>query len=104
VRRYRVIISPTVQQQITARVLYIAKDSVDNALAWEDRRRSAVEAIGDMPGHAVDEDANDRLGYAVRKYVFERTYLVHYRVDETDGVVRIVNFRHGARLSGRDEP
>lgn len=103
-KRYRVILPPTVKQQITAQVLYIAQDSVDHALAWEARLRVAIEAIGDMPGHAEDEDASARLGYTVRKYVFERTYLIHYRVDEAEGVVRIVNFRHGARLPGRNEP
>ena len=57
-----------------------------------------------MPGHVVDEDASDRLGYTVRKKVFEGTYLIHYQVNEESGTAGIVNFRHGARLPVQDEP
>ena len=103
-KRLKVIIPPRVQEQITVQVLRIAEDSIDNALAWEDRIGSAIEGIGDVPGNAVDEDASTRLGYQVRKNVFEGTYLIHYRVDDVAGIVRIVNFRHGARLPRIDEP
>ena len=99
-----VIIAPVVQEQITAQMLHIAADSVDNALAWEDRLRGAIGKIGDVPGFAVDEAASDRLGFEVRKFVFEKTYLVHFTVDDDAGVVRVVNFRHGARLPRRGEP
>lgn len=73
-RRARVILAPIVERQIDAQVLYIAQDSVDNALAWEDRLRAAVMKIGDAPrGYAVDEAASERSGFEVRKMVFERT-------------------------------
>jgi plasmid stabilization system protein ParE len=104
VRRLKVIIAPRVEEQITIQVLRIAQDSIDNALAWEDRLRAAVERIGEVPGNAVDEDASARLNYQVRKNVFEGTYLIHYWVDDVAGIVRIVNFRHGARLPRTGEP
>ncbi len=103
-KRLTIIIAPNVQEQITDQVLHIAQDSIDNALAWEDRLRVAIEGIGEMPGYAIDEDASDRLGYQVRKNIFEDTYLIHYCVDEAEGKVRIVNFRHGARLTRTGEP
>ena len=103
-KRLKVIIAPVVQRQIEAQVLYIAKDSIDNALAWEDRLRIAIENIGTVPGHAIDEVATLRLGYPIRKSVFERTYLIHYRVDDLKQVVEIVNFRHGTRLPEKGEP
>jgi plasmid stabilization system protein ParE len=84
-------------------VLYIADDSIDNALAWEVRLRAAINGIGDLPGHAIDEEASDRLGEVIRKVVFEGTYLIHYHVDEKAGVVHIINFRHGARLAREGE-
>ena len=104
-KQFRVIIPPVVQEQIRAEVLYIAADSVDVALAWEDRLRSAINAIGDLPGsHAVDQDAATRIGLTVHKMVFERTYLIHYLVNQDAATVEIVNFRHGARLPRKEEP
>ena len=76
---------------------YIAQDSIDNALAWEDRVMAALAGLADFHGHALDADTRDRLGYPVHKLVFERTYLIHYYVDEAGNVVRVVRFRHGAR-------
>ena len=104
-KRYRVIIAPIVQEQIRAQVLYIAQDSIDNALAWEDRLRCTITGIGDLPGsHVVDESASERFGQTVHKLVFEKTYLIHYVVLDDSSTVRIINFRHGARLPRRGEP
>jgi plasmid stabilization system protein ParE len=105
VKQYRVIIPPVVQGQIRAQVLYIATDSIDAALAWEDRLHAAINAIGELPGsHAIDEDASARIGVTVHKMVFERTYLIHYLVNQDAAAVEIVNFRHGARLPRKEEP
>lgn len=103
-KRYRVTIAPVVVEQIRAQVLHVAADSIDNAFAWEDRLNQAIRNLGEMPGFAVDEEASARRGYSVRKYVFENTYPVHFAVDETAGVVQIVNFRHGARLPRQNGP
>jgi plasmid stabilization system protein ParE len=104
VKRLQVNIPPFVQEQIRAQVLYIAHDSIDVALAWEDLLRTAINAIGNVPGHAVDEDASARLGETIRKTVFEGTYLIHYRVNDATDTIEIVNFRHGTRLPRRGEP
>jgi plasmid stabilization system protein ParE len=104
VKKLRVIIPPIVQEQILAQVLYIARDSIDHALAWEDRLRTAINRIGMMPkGNAVDAAASARIGEEVRKMVFERTYLVFYRINEASRSVEVINFRHGAQLPGRGE-
>ena len=103
-KRLAVILSREVREQIDAQVLFIADDSIDNALKWERPLFKAIEKLGDAPGHVVDEDASDRLGFIVRKLVFERTYLIHYTVDRSAGDVRVINFRHGARLPRQDEP
>ncbi len=91
-KRLTVIIPPSVWDQIDQQVLHIAGDSINRALAWETRLRAAIENLGDVFGHATDQDASARLGYAVRKSVFEKTYLIHYWVDETAGVVRSGQF------------
>jgi plasmid stabilization system protein ParE len=103
VKHLRVIIPPEVREQIREQLEFIALDSVDNALAWEDRLIAAINALSSTPGHAVDRDASDRVGQTVRKLVFEKTYLIHYRVKENISV-EIVNFRHGSRLPRRNEP
>lgn len=102
--RLPVIVPAEVKEQIRAQILYIAQDSVDNALAWEDRVRAALSALGDAHGHAVDEDASGRVGQQLRKVVFEGTYLIHYRINDRPHAVQVVSFRHGARLPRRDEP
>lgn len=101
---YRVIISAEAQEQITAQVFYIAKDSIPNALRWEARLQSAIDGLADVPGHAVDEQASQRLGFTVQKATFEKTYLIHYVLDSINHVVRVVNFRHGATRPRRGEP
>lgn len=104
-KKYRVIIPPIVQDQIWQHVLYIARDSIDNALAWEDRLRAEIRRIGSLPaGYAIDEAASARLGQEVRKLVFEKTYLIFYRVNAERSRVELLNFRHGARLPRPGEP
>ena len=103
-KRWLVDVPPLVENLITAQVLYIAEDSIENALAWEARLDAAVHSLADMPGLAIDEDASERLGLTIHKLVFEGTYLIHYWLDEAALVVRVIGFRHGARLPRRGEP
>ena len=103
--QYRVIISPDVEEQIRAQVLYIARDSIDNALPREDRLRAGILHLGSLPtGFAIDEAASARLGQEVRKLVFDKTYLIFYRVNAKGHTIDLLNFRHGARLPRPGEP
>jgi plasmid stabilization system protein ParE len=105
VKRYRVTISPYILELIHSHTVYIARDSVANALAWEERLLDAIRAIADAPmASAIDQDGTERIGEEVRKIVFERTFLVHYRVNEQKRLVEVIGFRHGARLPRRGEP
>jgi hypothetical protein len=104
-KKYRVRIAPIVQEQIRDQILYIADESFGNALDWGRRLDHAIEVLGTLPRrHMVDEPASKKLGVTVRKMVFERTYLIHYVIEEAGAVVRIINFRHGKRMSRRNEP
>jgi plasmid stabilization system protein ParE len=103
-RRRAILVPPFVEDLITEQVLYIAERSVDEALAWEARLRRAIESLGDIVTFAVDPDASARLGHPVHKFVFERTYLIHYRIDAAANCVRLMGFRHGARLPRHGEP
>jgi len=104
VKRLTVRVPRDVQEQILELVLYFARDSVSNALAWEARLRATLDALSDFYGLAVDEDASERTGQTLHKTVFEGTYLIHYRVDEKEADVVIANICHGARLPRLGEP
>jgi plasmid stabilization system protein ParE len=103
-RRLAVEILPAVEASICEQVVYIAQDSIDRALAWEVRLRTMIEDLADFHGHAVDHATSRRLGEEVRKVVFEKTYLVYYRIRKVEGLVEVINVRHGARLPRRNEP
>jgi len=105
VKKYRVIVPPIVQNQIRTQASFIAQDSIANALAWEKRLRTAIEDLAMLPTrNAVDKLASRRIGQDVRKMVFDRIYLVFYRIRESNRAIDILNFRHGARLPQADEP
>ena len=97
-KRLNVNVPDGVKQQIREQVQFIAHDSIDNALAWEDCLLATLEGLGDFHGHGIDENACDRLGGTIHKMVFENTYLIHYEVNEVAGAVEVLNFRHGMRL------
>lgn len=99
-----VLIPRDVQEQIREQVLYMAQDSIDSALLWEDRLMAAIQGLGSMAGYSLDQPASERVGYPVHKLVFEGTYLIFYHLDEAAGEVHVVNFRHGARLPRGQEP
>ncbi len=97
-KRYRISISPDVEESINSQFAYIALDSIDRALAWKRRLHMAIKDIANMPGKcAVDEAISDRLGQEIRKMTFERTYLVYYRINEPMRTIEIHHFRHGAQ-------
>lgn len=101
--RYVVVIPPAIRNLILTRVMQIAMDSLDNALAWESRLITAINSIGDAPaGYAIDPDASAEQDTLVRKYVFERTYLVFFEIDEPKQTVIVTHFRHGAQMPPGD--
>ena len=103
-KRLKVVISDRVEMQIREQVLFIARHSIDNALNWENRLRIAIVGIGVLSAHAMNDDASDRLGQKVQKMVFEKTYLIHYIINEKNEAVEVINFRHGAKLPKAGEP
>jgi plasmid stabilization system protein ParE len=85
VKQSKLEITEHARDQLRDQVYYIAQDSIDHALAWEDRLFAALKGLADFHGHAIDADACDRIGGATRKMVFENTYLIHYEVNEKAG-------------------
>ena len=99
-----VIVSPLVHDQVLERAWVIAEHSIANAIEWQDRVRKALDGLGDRLGHAVDEQATRRLGRRTYRLVFERTYLIFYRIDPTASQLGVFFFRHGAREPRAGEP
>ena len=102
-KRLKVRISKDVSRMIREQAHYIARRSPANAAAWNARMRFALKNLADVHGYAIDEKASARLGQTLRKMVFEKTYLVHFTIDEKNGVIQVVGFRHGARRPYDDE-
>ena len=103
-KAYTVVTPPEVKRQITGIVLLIADDSIDDAIAGEERLTAALDALADVHGHAVDEVASVRTGLRLRKATFEKTHLIHYRVDGATATLFVVNVRDGRREPQRGEP
>jgi len=70
VKRHQLTLAPMVIDHIRAQVFHIAEDSIDPALAWEDRLLTAIKNLADFSGYAVDEEASARLGYPLYRLVF----------------------------------
>lgn len=103
-KRWTVDLPPVVERLIENQVFQIAASSMANAFAWKARLDAAIDRLSEVNGFGVEEDASNRLGTVVRHLVFDGTYLVHYTLDDAAGIVRVIGFRHGARLPRRGEP
>lgn len=99
-KRYAVRISERVFSGILAQALCIARDLMENALAWKAR---LTAAIGDHDGHAVDEAGSWGFGRVVKRMVFEPADLIIYTLDEGSGVLDVIGIRHGMRLTREGE-
>lgn len=54
VKRLQVQITDATLAKIREQLHFIARDSIENALAWKDRLLTAIEGLGDLHGHAID--------------------------------------------------
>ena len=94
---YRVITPPGVENQILDQAFYIARDSIDHALQWEQKLQQRIETIGELPrSNPVSEKESQAAGYEIRKLVFG-DYLIFYRIDDAIDTVYILAFMHGAQ-------
>lgn len=99
---YRVVLLPVVENQILDHALYIAQDSIDRALQWEQSLRQHILSLADLPkAHPISEPESRAFGSDIRKTNFG-DYLIFYRVDEQQATVYILAFMHGARRRESD--
>jgi len=99
---HRVVILPSVENQVLEQALYISQDSIDSALQWEQALRERIMALGEFPSaHPISESASRAFAREVRKMNFG-DYLVFYRVEAESKTVYILAFMHGARRRESD--
>jgi toxin ParE1/3/4 len=97
---YRVIVSPRAFSDLDAIFDHIKTSSPANAVRTVDRLQHGMQALESFPlRYRVVAGGKHPRG-AVRRMPVS-SYLVYYRVLESQRVVRIVTIRHGARRQPR---
>jgi toxin ParE1/3/4 len=103
-QRYRVATSSFATEKIADYAAYIVKQSgsLEVAERWIDRVHEAIDGLNFFPHRfeLAEEDAH--CDYEVRRVVIGN-YLALYNIDEGTKTVRVIGFRHGARLPRPDD-
>lgn len=96
--RYKVIVTDRATGEIVNCAEYIASRSGSWRVAeeWVQRVYDAIESLDFMPGRYALAAESPRLGKQVRRILIGK-YIANYIIDDSEAVVRVVGFRHGAR-------
>lgn len=97
---YRVIVSPRAFDDLDEILRYVKQASPANAVKVIDRLWAATRRLNEMPHRYRVVQGFSRPGRAVRRMPV-RPYLVYYRIDEANHVVRVLTIRHGHRRRPR---
>jgi toxin ParE1/3/4 len=95
-RRYRILLSKRVASDPERVFDHIAKDSPEAAAKTVDRILRSIERLKLFPHCNVVAGQSARLKYPVRSLPVP-PYVVFFRVIDAQGVVRVVQVRHGAQ-------
>lgn len=92
-KRYRIIIKPTAEQDLAQCYQQIAQDSPQYAFAWYSTLIEAIEALDVMAERCpiAPEDAEIQQGI---RHLVAGKYRVLYRINGQD--VEVLHVRHGA--------
>jgi toxin ParE1/3/4 len=94
--RYRVRTSAQSERDLERIYCFIEADTSNHAAVWFNGLCAAISGLGEMPQRfpVIREDPGSRhLLYGNKPHI----YRVIYRIDESEGVVNILNVRHGTR-------
>ncbi|TWT96606.1 Plasmid stabilization system protein [Botrimarina colliarenosi] len=97
--RYRIEISDRAMKDIEDYVGYIQRQSgsIEIGLRWGESVLKAIEALQTTPTKFQIAAEQVYCDYEVRRVLIGK-YLALYHVDETALIVKVLSFRHGARL------
>jgi plasmid stabilization system protein ParE len=94
------IISSEAAADISALHAYIAQDSPDNAKRMVNRILASIENLTTFPHRTVFQRRSRKIKYPVRTLTV-RPYVIYFRVQDDDRIVRVLTIRHGARRRPR---
>jgi plasmid stabilization system protein ParE len=97
---YRVIVLDEAFDDLDSILQYIQQDSPQNAASTIDRLWDGCQSLAIFPRrHKIHQHRKARE-LMVHSVSFP-PYIVYYRVDDIDHVVRVMTIRHGARRQPR---
>ena len=102
--RYRVIVAERATLAVVEYAEYIATRSGSWRVAedWVQHVYDEFELLEYLPDRYERAQESTRLDYVARRLLIGK-YVAYYHVDEGDKVVRILGFRHGARMPRRGD-
>ena len=95
-RSYRVIVSPRAFSDLDGILDYIKRQSPANAAKVIDLLWKAMQGLAQLPRRYRVVGGSRQPKRAVRRMPVS-SYLVYYRIDDDQQVVRILSVWHGAR-------
>lgn len=101
---FTVVVAPVAAEKIAQYGNYIAEQSgsVEVAQRWVDRVYDAIETLEVFPRRFALAEEDAHRSYEIRRLIFGN-YLALYTIDDVRKTVKVVGFRHGARLPRPDE-
>ena len=99
-RLYRVIVSPEAIRNLDAILVWMKRDSVQNALTVFDSLWQATQSLQRFP-HRYKIYRQNRKSQLVIRSMPVPPFVIYYRVIERFTTVRVLTVRHGARRQPR---
>jgi hypothetical protein len=96
---YTIVVAPVAAENIRQYGCYIAEQSgsVEIAKRWVDRVYDSIVTLEVFPHRFGLAEEDVHRDYEIRVLILGN-YLVLYTVDDVRKIVKVVGFRHGARL------
>jgi plasmid stabilization system protein ParE len=101
---FTVVVAPVAAEKIGHYGDYIAEQSgsVETAERWVDQVYNAIATLEVFPRRFALAEEDAHRSYEIRRLIFG-DYLALYTIDDVEKTVRVVGFRHGARLPRPDD-
>ena len=101
---YSVTVSPLARTQIARYAEYIVESSgsLEVGNRWVFRVYTTTQSLSHFPQRFGLAEENDHREYEIRRLVIGK-YLALYHIEESVKIIRVIGFRHGARLPRPDE-
>jgi len=90
-KNYKLSFSVKTQYELDDIYLYIAKDNPERALTFKQEIEHSILNLINF-SHSGKEYKKKKC-----RYVLHTPYIIYYRVDEKNRIIKIAHIRHGAR-------